>query len=497
MVQAIIKIIGTPSDEPIQQDEEEKKEIIDCDETLDPKIKVDVYSKRYNYSTMRIIGNLRDRYHKGLAFLMHQRIITKYQAWLDLTKHTINENYTTKMERVCKFKCYDGYRIIATLQEHYFYKDTSFSALPLFYRVIKNTRSADLDYYNYHTIEIYSLWYDKDLKANLNEYISSEVEILTKNRLRQTFKLSVLPKNTLENLSDIQEIQYHQEYNTMCLTVKRKHIDESNGQSFTFNTLWMYRDVNIYNANGKYKDELDQWDNTLNESDIILIKVDKIRKAYSKLKWDEDLPDQLNILEYGIGHQFFRSNDKDILSNMSIFYDAQTDSCYLICNRDYYLNEGRSIQTILKKIKDYSTNNTSRITSSTLELSYRNFNDLSEKIEELSRKHFVEIVYMSNLINNVCQLKIYLSHKTIKKRKLDKHTYLEKFNFNTLIESKRQGDQMYNENRNPIKWLDYDTDKEIVPTEMELSTMSQVSTLACAFKLLEHELQLIGQLDVE
>ena len=251
----------------------------------------------------------------------------------------------------------------------------------------------------------------------------------------------------------------------------------------------MYRDVNVYNANGKYKDELDQSDNILNEYDLILVKVDEIRKAYLDLGWDEDLPDQINILEYGIGHQFFNLDYLDILSKMSIFYDAQTDSCYLICSRDYYLNEGRdNIQAIFDLIRDYSTNNTSRITSPTLELSYRNFNDLSEKIEELSRKYFVEIVYMSNLFNNVCQLKVYLSYDTIIKKKQDPQTYFEKFNFDRLIHLRRQVDQMYNENRNPIGWFEFDSDKEAIQNEMEISTKSQEKTLACAFKLLEYEI---------
>ena len=257
----------------------------------------------------------------------------------------------------------------------------------------------------------------------------------------------------------------------------------------------MYRDIDLHNTNGRYRHELNHSDQTLDQYDLILIKVNEIRKAYSKLGWDEDLPDQINILGYGIGHQFFNLDDLDILRNISIFYDSQTDSCYLICGRDYYLNEGReNIQTVLDHIKVYSENNTLRITSPALEFSCRNFNDLSDKLEQLSRRYFVDIVYMSNLINNVCQLKVYLSYETINNRKMNPQTYFEKFDFDRLIQSRRQGDKMYNENRNPIKWLDYDTDKEIVPTEMELSTMSQVSTLACASKLLEHELQLIGKL---
>ena len=247
----------------------------------------------------------------------------------------------------------------------------------------------------------------------------------------------------------------------------------------------MYRDVNVYNANNKHKDELDQSDNILNEYDLILVKVDEIRKAYLDLGWDEDLPDQINILEYGIGHQFFNLDYLDILNKMSIFYDTQTDSCYLICSRDYYLNEGRdNIQTVFNLIRDYSTNDTLRITSPTLELSYYNFKDLSDKIEELSSKYFVEIVYMSNLFNNVCQLKVYLSHETIKSKRLDPQTYLEKFDFDRLIHLRKQD----SENRNPIGWFQYDADKETIQNEMEISTKSQEKTLACAFKLLEYEI---------
>ena len=169
--------------------------------------------------------------------MIFNRITTKYQSCLALSEIDRTENYTTNMQWICKFACYDGYRIIATFQEHFSYADTSFSALPLFYTVKQNTRSDDLCKTNCHTIEIYSLWYDKDLKTKLNKYISSEVEILTNNRLRQIFKLTVLPKTVLKNLSMIQEINCEQENNTISLTVKRKHVELPNDPNFAYQTI--------------------------------------------------------------------------------------------------------------------------------------------------------------------------------------------------------------------------------------------------------------------
>ena len=90
---------------------------------------------------------------------------------------------------------------------------------------------------NHHTIEIYSLWYDKKLKAKLNEFISSEVGILTNNRQRQIFKLTVLPKSVQEKLYMIQEIYENKDYNSICLTVKRKHVVLPNKQSCIYNTF--------------------------------------------------------------------------------------------------------------------------------------------------------------------------------------------------------------------------------------------------------------------
>ena len=172
----------------------------------------------------------------------------------------------------------------------------------------------------------------------------------------------------------------NQEYNTISLTVKRKDTRVSENESISYNTVWMYRDINVYNANGKYIQDLDTWDNTLNQCDLILVKNDKLRKVYSKLGWDEDLPDQINIWEYGVGYKIFRSTSHEILKNMSIFYDKQTDSCYLLCERYFYEDEDGSenIKQVLDQIIRFYKQRKTKIKAPALKLSFYSFKDLNK-----------------------------------------------------------------------------------------------------------------------
>ena len=417
---------------------------------------------------------------------------------MNVLSPSINSSYTTDIQKIWKFACYDGFRIIAFLQEKFKYKNTSFSELPLFYTVKQDMRRLDLSQRKTHLIEIYSLWYDIDLQDDLNNQIRDEVEIFVKNRERLIFKPSVLPNTVRCELDRTHGINDEQEYNTILLTVKRKHVELSNEPSVVYDTLWMYKEVNEWNHNGKHIEELTEWDKTLNKFDLILIKVDEIRKAYSKLGWDEDLPDQLNILEYVIGHRLFNSNSLGILSDLSIFYDAQTDSCYLICKRkDYQEKHEKNIRVLLDNIIKCSTSKPERITSPTLELSYHNFSDLSNKIEELASKHLIKIMYMSNLINNVCQLKIYFSYKTMKKNnkhKKDPKKFFKEFDFERLLKQSKEDCDIFNKNRRLIDWFELDSEiKESIPDQLEISTESHKRTLACASKLLEQELQKVQE----
>ena len=140
----------------------------------------------------------------------------------------------------------------------------------------------------------------------------------------------------------------------------------------------MYRDINVYNANGKYIQDLDTWDFTLDQCDLILVKNDKLRKVYSKLGWDEDLPDQINIWEYGVGYKIFRSTSHEILKNISIFYDKQTDSCYLLCEKYYYDDEFENIKQMLDQIIKFCNNRTIKVKAPTLKLLFNNYKGLNK-----------------------------------------------------------------------------------------------------------------------
>ena len=309
---------------------------------------------------------------------MFCQITAKYEIYMKLWNPCPDENYTTRMEKILKFECSDGFRIIATLQEYFSYKDVSFAALPLFYTVKNNDRNFDSRKFNNHIIEIHSLWYDRGLEAELKHFMDTNLGILTEDKLRPTFKLTALPKIILWNKGMMLDISDHQEYNTVCLTVKRKLAKVSENDYVSYNTVWMYRDVNIYNANGKYCENLNMWDRTLDNCDLILVKNDKLRKVYSELEWDEDLPDQINIWEYGIGYKIFRSKYHQILMNLSIFYDRQTDSCYLLCERYYYDDEFENIKQMLDQIIKFYNNRTIKVKAPTLKLLFNNYKGLNK-----------------------------------------------------------------------------------------------------------------------
>ena len=123
--------------------------------------------------------------------------------------------------------------------------------------------------------------------------------------------------------------------------------------------------------------------------------------------------------------------------NLSIFYDRQTDSCYLLCEKYYYEEELKNIKQILDQIIKFYKNRTIKVKAPTLRLSFNNYKDLNNKIEELTYRHFIKIEYMSNLLNYVCILKVYFSYDTIKKRKLHPESYFESYDFTKLIEHQK------------------------------------------------------------
>ena len=309
---------------------------------------------------------------------MFCQITAKYEIYMKLWNPFPDENYTTRMEKILKFECSDGFRIISSLQEYFSYKDIPFADLSLLYTVKNNDINFDCWKLNNHIIEIHSLWYNQGLEADLKHFINNELSILTENKLRPTFNLSVLPKIILRNKGMMLDIIDHQEYNTIYLTVKRKLAKVSENDYVSYNTVWMYRDVNIFNANGKYCENLNMWDRTLDNCDLILVKNDKLRKVYSKLEWDEDLPDQINIWEYGIGYKIFRSKYHKILKNLSIFYDRQTDSCYLLCERYYYDDEFENIKQMLDQIIKFYNNRTIKVKAPTLKLLFNNYKGLNK-----------------------------------------------------------------------------------------------------------------------
>ena len=354
--------------------EEEKKEAVNHDMKFAKNIIVTYDSSEEDRVAKYLTRNLVEEYDRKLAFVMYKQITTKYETWMKLWESSIIEDYTTKMSQIWKFTCSDGYRIIATLQEYFWYKDVSFAALPIFYTVKQNGKYSDSFMPNNHTIEIYCLWYDENLETELKNFINIDLGILTEDKLRPIFKFKVLPKIIIDNEGMVLDIIDNQEYNTISLTVKRK--DESNSNSY--NTVWMYRDINVYNANGKYIQDLDTWDFTLDQCDLILVKNDKLRKVYSKLGWDEDLPDQINIWEYGVGYKIFGSTSRKILKNMSIFYDRQTDSCYLLCERYYYEAELENIKQVLDQIIRFYKQRKTKIKAPALKLSFYSFKDLNK-----------------------------------------------------------------------------------------------------------------------
>ena len=121
---------------------------------------------------------------------------------------------------------------------------------------------------------------------------------------------------------------------------------------------------------------------------------------------------------------------------MSIFYDRQTDSCYLLCERYYYEEELKNIKQILDQIIKFYKNRTIKVKAPTLRLSFNNYKDLNNKIEELANRNFIKIEYMSNLLNYVCILQVYFSYDTIKKRKLCPESYFDNYDFTKLVQHK-------------------------------------------------------------
>ena len=95
----------------------------------------------------------------------------------------------------------------------------------------------------------------------------------------------------------------------------------------------MLKEKGMMNSFYKHGSVITHFDKFLSDSDLMLIKLKDIRQIYRELKWDKQLPDQMNILAYSFGQNIFdrrRQRSSDIYANMSVFYHKQTDSCYMI-----------------------------------------------------------------------------------------------------------------------------------------------------------------------
>ena len=149
---------------------------------------------------------------------------------------------------------------------------------------------------------------------------------------------------------------------------------------------------------GQDKSTLSEVDNFLNDSDLILVKLNDIRQVYRELQWDIQLPDQMNILAYSFGQKIFDRREKryiNVYKNMSVFYHRQTDSCYLICKRSYYTYYLSNFDNIIEQIQDYAETTTDKLGPTKdmnwnipqLDLEFDNPKHLYDIIDELSRRY--------------------------------------------------------------------------------------------------------------
>ena len=137
----------------------------------------------------------------------------------------------------------------------------------------------------------------------------------------------------------------------------------------------------------------------------MLIQLKSIRNIFRDFGWDTHLPDQCNILDYCFGHELYDEKYRDSYKNMSVFYHKQTDSCYLICERYFHELYDSNIEDMVNQIENFFKirhtifNKKAIPAIPKLKLAFENPKDLFDLIEKLSRTHFVEILYMSNLLN--------------------------------------------------------------------------------------------------
>ena len=63
---------------------------------------------------------------------------------------------------------------------------------------------------------------------------------------------------------------------------------------------------------------------------------------------------------------------------MSIFYDRQTDSCYLLCERYFYEEEFENIKQVFDQIIKFYKQRKTKIKAPALKLSFYSFKDLNK-----------------------------------------------------------------------------------------------------------------------
>ena len=129
----------------------------------------------------------------------------------------------------------------------------------------------------------------------------------------------------------------------------------------------------------------------------------------------------------------------------------------MICQRSYSDCYQSNLNNIINQIKNYATwvkeklgdkIDTFNWNIPSLKLRFDHPKHLHDNIEELSRKHCVDIKYMSNLKDHLCVISICFSYDTIKKRKLDPLTYVQNYDFDKLIKNFDQEGSKYEHQNN-------------------------------------------------
>ena len=369
----------------------------------------------------------------------------KYNNYMLNIANSLPENDITQINFVYRFTWNDAFRAIRAFYDHFKYCDISFSDLPIMYTII---RDNDENLYNLrnHTIVICGLQHDNELCKNIESFIKTELKSLWVDSSIPLFKLSVLPQIILENDERQLDIPDDKDYNSIYLTTStRYNLNKDTEQPYDI--IWLYTGNLIYSWYGKYESKLDEFGNKLDTDELMLIKLPEIGNLFKELQWDRLLPDQMNILAYGFGHEIFDESYTEVWKNMSIFYHKQTDECYLIHEKCYH-DQHESVKTdILNQVMDFLETKTLPFCKTPLpprlKLTFKSFEDLFKSIEELTRSYSAEILYMSNLLDYSCEIIIYFSYDTIKAKKFEPLNYIQDYDFENLIEFD-----------NSIKWLE-------------------------------------------